>query len=247
MTSEQPDAAELSILFEDDDLIAVAKPSGLFVHRSDVDRSVDAALLQLVRDHSGSFVYPVHRLDRATSGVVVFAKSAAVAAAMGQLFSGRAVAKTYHALVRGHCPLNGEVNDPLIPARGRGKPSDHPHAVAQEAVTQFTTLDRFEIPQPSGRYATTRCSLVEVRPLTGRFHQIRRHFNYISHPVIGDTSHGDGRQNQFFRQQFEVTRLMLAAVKLQFAHPVNRQETVITAAPEESFQAVIQRLSAYRV
>ncbi|MEQ9409917.1 MAG: pseudouridine synthase [Fuerstiella sp.] len=246
MNDSAADADELPILYNDEWLVAVAKPSGLFVHRSNEDRSATSFVLQQIRDQLGHFVYPVHRLDRATSGIVVLAKMPEAASGMGLLFTERRVSKTYQALVRGFCDDHGSIRIPLVSSLGRGSPAGHPQAAPQDAETHYETRQRFELPLPSGRYPTTRCSLVEVRPVTGRYHQIRRHFNQISHPVLGDTSHGDSHQNRFYRNHLNLTRLMLAAVRLQFPHPVTGQTVLITCPPEVSFQAVIDRLQQFQ-
>lgn len=233
------------ILFEDEHLVAVAKPAGLFVHRSSADRTVELVLLQMVRDQIGLNLFTVHRLDRATSGLVVFAKSAAVAAAMGQLFADRRIQKTYQAVVRGFPDDQGQIQIPLVSARGRGKPEGHPHAAPQDALTKFETVQRFELPIASRHFPTTRCALVNVFPRTGRYHQIRRHFNYISHPVIGDTSHGDRRINRSVAEFCGLGRLMLAATRLQWIHPVTKQPLDLHCPPEPSFERAIRQLRLY--
>lgn len=245
MEPPESSATELQVLYVDDALIAVNKPTGMFVHRSAADRTETSFVLQLVRDKVGAFVYPVHRLDRATSGVVLLAKSSEVAAVLSQMFAERLVTKTYRALVRGHCEQTGVVDIPLISARGREKPEGHPFREAQDAVTEYRTLRQYDVPLVSDRYPTTRCSLLEVRPLTGRYHQIRRHFNYVSHPVIGDTSHGDTRQNRFFLAQFGCDRLMLAAVTVKFAHPVTGHPLHIHCPAGPAFDSVLQQLEPW--
>lgn len=232
----------LPVVYCDDHLIAVAKPSGMFVHRTDEDRSDTQVVLQLVREQMGSFVYSIHRLDRGTSGLVLLGLTAEAASRMNKLFADREVSKTYMALVRGHCPKTGLMDTPLVSSRGRGKPSDHPHAQPQTAETRFTSEEYFELPIPSQRYETTRSTLVQVNPLTGRFHQIRRHFNYESHPIIGDTSHGDSRQNTLYREHFGLDRLMLAAVQLRFVHPFTGESIRIECPPNESFSQLIETL-----
>lgn len=199
-----------------------------------------------LRDQLGQYVYPIHRLDRATSGVLLMALTAEAASAAGRAFSEHQVSKTYLTLTRGFCADEGQIDTPLVPARGRGLPKEHPHAVPQDAITKYRTIDRFELPVENSRYATTRASLVEVHPQTGRFHQIRRHFNYISHPVIGDTSHGDSRQNQIFRTHFGVTRLMLAAVNLSLEHPVEKSPLTISAPLPPSFRNVVELLTLHK-
>lgn len=235
----------LPILYRDDCLIAVAKPSGMFVHRTAEDRSDKRVVLQILRDQIEEYIYSIHRLDRATSGIVLLATTKDAAAAMGNAFAERTVSKTYMALVRGHCDEAGRINRPLVPSEGRDKPAGHPMAEPKEAETLFRTLQRFEIPINCGRYQTTRSSLIEVKPQTGRFHQIRRHMNYVSHPVIGDTTHGDSRHNVLYREHIGLERLMLAAVCLEFCHPFTGQTVTINCPPEASFSAVIDNLQSH--
>ncbi len=233
---------DIPILFQDDVLVAVEKPSGMFVHRSEADRSATEFVVQNVRDQLGSFVYPVHRLDRPTSGVLLLAKSSEAAAMFGQMFAERRIKKTYLALVRGHTNDSGILDRPLISSKGRDKPQGHPHTVPQEAETSYRTLETFEEPFASGQHSTTRCALIEACPRTGRYHQIRRHMNGIAHPIIGDSEHGDTRLNRLFQQHAGVTRLMLAAARVQFQHPVTKADVVIECVPAETFACVIQRL-----
>ncbi|APZ93498.1 pseudouridine synthase [Fuerstiella marisgermanici] len=237
----------LPVLFEDECLIAVDKPAGMFVHRSEADRNDTDVVVQRVREHTGHFVYPAHRLDRATSGIVLLAKSPDTAALVGALFAERRVRKVYRALIRGHCETSGRIDTALIAARGRDKPPGHPYREPQDAITEFQRLQTFEIPFCSDRYPTTRCSLVDVQPLTGRYHQIRRHFNYESHPVIGDTSHGDNRQNQFYRSRFGLNRLMLAAVRLEFEHPMTQRSVVVECEPAAEFQVLMEQLQPFQL
>lgn len=247
--NEMTDAGEMTeagspipILYEDDQLVAVAKPSGMFVHRSAADRSATEFVVQTVRDHLNCFVYPIHRLDRPTSGVLLLAKSSEAAAIYAAMFAERQVQKTYLALVRGHTQDSGKIDRPLVSDKGRGKPSTDPHAVPQEAETSYRTLEKFEARFASGRHDTTRCSLVEASPRTGRYHQIRRHLTGISHPVIGDADHGDTKFNRAFQQHAGVTRLMLAAVRVQFVHPISKEQIIIDCSPEHSFSRVIELL-----
>lgn len=245
-TDQLSQLVQLPVVYEDDCLIVIHKPTGMFVHRSAEDRSETNFVLQIVRDMVGGFVFPVHRLDRATSGILLLAKSREVAALLSQMFANRLVSKTYEALVRGHCGERGVIEVPMISARGRDKPKGHPFREPQEAVTTFERQERYDIPMMSDRYPTTRCSLISAQPLTGRYHQIRRHCNYISHPIIGDSSHGDSRQNRFYTANFNCQRMMLAAVKVRLQHPVADETLEIVCPPNESFTAVLNHLQQYR-
>jgi tRNA pseudouridine65 synthase len=219
----------LDVLFQDEHYVVVNKPSGLIVHRN---RHVkcDEAALQVVRDQlGGSFVYPVHRLDRGTSGTLVLALSSEAASRLCESFRENQVHKTYVAVVRGYLEEEGCIDYELANLEGQEK---------RPAVTRFRSLSTVELPLAVGRYNSARYSLVEVRPETGRYHQIRRHFHHIFHPVIGDATHGDGRHNRLFREQFGIHRLLLMAVGLTFRHPYTGVNVSIGMAPEEELVRV---------
>lgn len=216
----------LTILYRDDSYIAVDKPAGLQVHRSWISEENEQFLLQRLRDQIGQRVYTIHRLDRPTSGVIIFGLSSEAARAMCGVFEQRQVEKTYLAIVRGYTDCEGHIDYPL---------QEEPGKAAQDAVTDYRTLATVELPIPVGRYNTARYSLVEIKPLTGRSRQIRKHFHHIFHPLIGDTSHGEGRHNRLFRERFDVHRLLLHAWKLAFRHPLSGEEMVVTAPLPEAF------------
>lgn len=197
----------LAVLYQSSALVAVDKPSGLAVHRGHSRDTVHA--LQLVRDQLGAYLYPVHRLDRATSGVLLFALTADAARTLGDAFSRGAVKKRYLALVRGAPPEFVRVDHAL--SREDGKP-------AQPATTNIRTLARY------GRYA-----LVEATPETGRTHQIRRHLKHLSCPIIGDVRYGKGDHNRLFRARYGLHRLALHASSLTLADPATNDEVTIEA------------------
>ncbi|KDM90175.1 pseudouridine synthase [Photobacterium galatheae] len=233
---------ELEILYQDEYLVAVNKPSGMLVHRSWLDRHETRFVMQTLRDQlGGQHVFPLHRLDRPTSGVLLFALSSEMAAQMMPKFAGREVKKTYHAVVRGWVkeaavldyPLKEEL-DKLDDKRARQDKAP------QEAVTAYRPVAKVEMPIAVGRYATSRYTLVEMKPETGRKHQLRRHMHHLSHHIIGDVNHGDGRHNRMFREQFDCHRLMLHASALELIHPVTGQTLKIRAAVDETWQRVMQ-------
>lgn len=187
------------ILYRDDSLVAVAKPSGMAVHRGLSQERI--VLLTVVRDQIGRHVYPVHRLDRSTSGVVVFALDSGTARALQERFEGGAVVKRYIALVRGITPEAGVIDHPVPRA---------PDGPRVPAVTEYRRLGTFE-----------RYSLLEVLPRTGRLHQIRRHLKHVSHPLIGDVKYGKGEHNRLFRERFGLHRLALHALEIGFEHPAD--------------------------
>ena len=211
---------ELDILFEDDNLIAVNKPSGLLVHPSWIAPRGTPNLTSMLREYLQGTAYTIHRLDRPTSGVIVFGKNKETAQKMNQKFADREVQKTYLCMTRGYTP-EGDVIDYALKEK-LDKLADkmsNPDKPAQEAVSEYRRLGTVELPMAVGRYDVSRYSLVEVKPKTGRKHQIRRHMKHISHPLIGDTKHGDGRHNKAFRDHFDLDRLLLMAVELSFRHP----------------------------
>jgi tRNA pseudouridine65 synthase len=211
----------LEILYADDWLVAVNKPSGIHVHPTDLSPG-ERTCLEDLRDQLGRYVWPVHRLDRATSGVQVFALDQATMARMSEIFRDRAVHKIYWAVVRGYLPDEGRIEHPL---QNRSKTK------TREAETAFRCLARAEIPEPVGDFETARYSLAEANPLTGRRHQLRRHFRHIAHPIIGDTTYGDSRHNIFFRKHFHSHRLLLMAVSVTFRHPYTDDTLRLLAVP----------------
>ncbi len=203
---------ELPILYRDAFLLAVNKPSGLAVHRGAARDRIVA--LQIVRDLAGRQVHAVHRLDRATSGALLFAFDAATTRRLQEKFAAGEVEKRYLALVRGIPPQQGIIDHPVPRAPGGPR---------IPAVTEFRRLATFE------GYA-----LVEARPRTGRLHQIRRHFKHLSHPLIGDVRYGKGEHNRLFRERFGFHRLALHAVELAFDHPETGERVRIVApVPED--------------
>jgi tRNA pseudouridine65 synthase len=232
----------LQILYQDEYFIAINKPGGLLVHRSEVDRRETRFALQIVRDQIGQRVYPVHRLDKPTSGVLLFALRPESARKIMEHFQIKKILKTYTAVVRGYADKQGCIDYPL--QEELDKMTDRKaqrNKPAQAAVTQYRRLDSIELPLPVGRYTTTRYSLLSVTPHTGRKHQIRRHMKHIYHPIVGDTTYGDGRHNAFFRQQFGCHGLLLAATGLSLPHPYSGEQLSITALPEAGFMDIMDR------
>lgn len=222
----------LAILHHDAWLVAIAKPPGMAVHRSEQvhDR---APALQRLRDQIGQWVYPVHRLDRATSGVLLFALDPQTAAAMGARLHAREVDKRYLAVARGFTPLHATIERAL---------RETPEGPAQPAHTDLERLATVELPVPVGRYATARYSLVELRPRSGRAHQLRKHMAHLRHPIVGDVRHGDGRHNRLFREQLGIRRLLLHARRLAFEHPRTGRPLCIEAPLDDPLLRLLLRL-----
>lgn len=227
-------------LYRDDYLLAVHKPAGLLVHRSPIDRHETEFALQYARRlNGGGHVYPVHRLDRPTSGLLLFARDPETARLMGlQIMAGN-VAKTYLAVVRGWPSDQAVIDHPL-----KDEPEDRrrrgEEQTVREALTRYRTLARTELPVAVETYPTSRYALVELKPETGRKHQLRRHMKHINHPIIGDANHGRGRHNRYFAKRFGVGRLMLAATGLAFIHPRNGSPVCLEAPLEDSFTQVLE-------
>jgi tRNA pseudouridine65 synthase len=234
---------ELPILYQDDRIVAVNKPSGLLVHRSEIDRHETENAMRTLRDQLGRWVYPVHRLDKATSGVLLFALDQATARCMTQSFAGKTVIKSYLAVVRGYAREAESIDHPLreCPDRMTDRQADLDKP-AQEAVTSYKRLATVELPHPGGRHATARFSLVLATPGHGRKHQIRRHMKHVFHPVIGDTTYGDGRQNRYFRENYDCRRLLLHAWEIRFPHPLSAQQLCIRAPLDDDLGSLFAAL-----
>lgn len=234
----------LDILYQDEYLVAVNKPAGLFVHRSYMDKDEIYFALQLVRDQIGQYVYPVHRLDRPTSGVLLFALSTEIARLMGQKFTNKTIQKTYYALTRGHLLGNDTIDYPLKEKLDKlGDKNVSRDKEPQQAQTAYQSLFTASLPVPLGKFDTVRYSLIKLEPSTGRRHQVRRHLAHLRHPVIGDINYGDNKQNPFFTEYFGFKRLMLLAKKLDFVHPVTNEQMGIEVKFDQQWLDVFDKLS----
>ncbi|MFC0323909.1 tRNA pseudouridine(65) synthase TruC [Gallibacterium melopsittaci] len=226
----------LEILYQDEFLIAVNKPAGMLVHRSWLDKHETEFVMQTLRDQIEQYVFPIHRLDRPTSGVLLFALSSEVAAQVCWQFENKLVEKHYLAVVRGYLTGSDRIDYPLKPKLDKiaDKFTD-PNKTAQPAISDYQSLATIELPIAVGRYATARYSLVRLTPHTGRKHQLRRHLKHIFHPIIGDTQYGDLHQNRAFAEYFSINRLMLHSEILRLLHPVTQQRLEIFASLDKNF------------
>jgi tRNA pseudouridine65 synthase len=215
------------ILYEDEHLVAINKPPGILVHRSRLSED-KVFVLQLLRDQIGQRLFPAHRLDRGTSGVLLFGKSAEAASSLGIQFMDKSLEKKYTAIIRGYVPEQDTIDYPLADEEsGKG---------FVPAVTHYKRLQQITRDMAIGlRYPTARFSLVEIEPETGRRHQIRKHFAHLRHPVIGDPRHGDVKHNKYFREQFGITRLLLHARQLSIRHPVTGEALTLDAGLDTEF------------
>jgi tRNA pseudouridine65 synthase len=229
----------LTEIYRDRWLLVVHKPAGLLVHRSPIDRHETEFALQYARAlNGGEHVYPVHRLDRPTSGVLVFARDPQTASSLGKTMMAGAVHKTYLAMVRGWTPEQGVIDHPLREEPEDRRRKGEPQPV-REACTRYRRLATTEIPVAIEGHPSSRYSLIALYPETGRKHQLRRHMKHISHPIIGDANHGRGRHNRYFAERFGHGRLMLAAIGMKFLHPVTGVPLQLKAEPEASFLQVL--------
>ncbi len=232
----------LSILYQDNSLVVINKPAGLLVHRSKIDRDERQFAVQLLRDQIGQHVFPIHRLDKPTSGILVFALNAEIAKQMMTVFINNEVEKSYLAIVRGYIEEKAVIDYPLKEQLDKMTDSKaRQDKAAQSAITNHQRLAKIELPYPVGRYQTARYSLVKLTPKTGRKHQLRRHMKHIFHPIVGDTTHGDGKQNQFFRSQFNCWQLLLTATEMRFPHPLTGQSLTLQCPLSGDFKKLVNQ------
>ena len=242
------DALHLPVLYQDEHIIAIEKPPGLLVHRSPIDRHETVFAVQTLRDQIGQHVYPAHRLDRPTSGVLVFSFSSEIAAKLGQQMMDKQVVKTYHAIVRGFVHHTGYI-DYALKYRYDKIADKHkrPQQPPQPASTMYQSVAKFEVPEPVGKYQSARYSLVKLSPSTGRKHQLRRHMVHIRHPIIGDTTHGDGKQNKFAKQHFNFNNLALSCTQMGFSHPITGKWVTINSQMHGEMRLWLEKLAPFCV
>ena len=219
----------LEIIYQDEFLVAINKPHGLLVHRTKIATEREVFALQLLRNQLGQRVYPVHRIDRKTSGVLLFALDEENNSKTTALFRDQQIEKTYWAIVRGFTEAEGTIDYALRKESGQ----------LQESVTHYKTLAQTEIPVPLGKFNTSRYSLVEVKPETGRMHQIRKHLAHIHHPIIADRPHGCNKQNRLFKEKWIMDSMLLHAKALEFKHPINSEVVHIEAKISSEFERTL--------
>lgn len=223
----------LDILYRDDHLAVVDKPAGLMVHDSALARGETDFAADRLRAQFGKPVFLVHRLDRATSGCLLLAFDRDTASLLGKTVMSRGFDKDYLAVCRGWPEENFVVDHPLD--GGPGKPTK------KQAVTRFERLATAELELPSAGFPTSRYALLRASPETGRFRQIRRHLKHLSHHLIGDTSHGDGRHNRAFRM-LGVHRMLLHAQRLSFTHPWTLAKIAAAAPLDAEFDLALRKM-----
>lgn len=227
----------LEILYQDEYLVAINKPHGLLVHRSPIAADASEFAIQLLRDQLGQKVFPVHRLDRKTSGILLFALDENINVVMQRSFMNKVIEKKYLALVRGFTLQEGTIDYALTTDDGK----------VQDAITHYKTIKQFEISVPHGKHLTSRYSLVEINPETGRMHQIRKHLAHIFNPIIGDRPHGCNKQNKLFLETWNMNTMLLHAAELEFIHPVTKQKIVIQAEISSEFHRTLSLLEKLKL
>ena len=236
MTSESqeyaPFSSVLEILYQDEHFVAINKPHGLLVHRSKLASNTNEFAVQLLRDQLNKHVHPAHRLDRKTSGVLLFALEKSSLSAIRELFEKEEIKKCYWAILRGFTKSEETIDYALTNDKGK----------IQDALTSYMTLDHTEINVPFGKHPTSRYSWVEAFPKTGRMHQLRKHFAHIFHPIIGDRPHGCNKQNKLFLEKWDMGTMLLHARELKFFHPYLQKEITITAEPQAEFVRMVKAL-----
>lgn len=221
----------IDIQYSDDYLIILYKASNLLVHHSYYARNIEEESLTELLRNQGIEAYPVHRLDRKTSGLILFAKKKEYVAVFQQLFEENQIKKKYLALVRGFVDESGMIDTPVKNDRGNYK----------EAETHFKCLKHIELPIPVEPYETARYSLVEFTPKTGRMHQLRIHANKMAHPIIGDPKYGNRHHNHMFIEKFGINNLFLHAKSLAFIHPFTKEKIFLETQVPEFWNSLIMQ------
>lgn len=223
----------LEVLYRDESLIAINKPHGLLVHRTKMATDATEFALQLLRDMIDQPVYPAHRLDRKTSGVLLFALNEGMNRELQMKFQEKEITKVYWSIVRGYTDDEGTIDYALTNESGK----------VQKSITRYKTLSRTELNVPFGKHETSRYSFIEVKPETGRMHQIRKHMAHIFHPIIADRTHGCNKQNRLFKEKWKMETMLLHARQLSFIHPETNEKLSITADLQSEFKRMMKLMS----
>lgn len=227
----------LEILYEDEWLVAINKPHNLLVHRTQISEEKEHFALQILKEQLGIWLTPCHRLDRKTSGILLFAKNKEAGKLAMKMFENHEFEKEYITLVRGFIADEGEIDKPLAKENG----------TLQNAFTRFKRLQSFEIPIEVSRYPTSRYSLVQVMPTTGRMHQIRRHMASLRHYVIGDKVHGERHHNKMFEEKLGLNTMLLHANLLRFKHPITQENIELEADMQAEFIQILSTLEKMKL
>ncbi len=233
---------QIQILYQDEHYVAINKPAGLLVHPSLIDRHEKRTAVGLLQEQLQTKALIIHRLDKPTSGILLFALHQEAARKGMEAFARSDMKKVYLAVVRGYTENSGTVKTNLPPVPDKLLDSKHKQEKkAKSAITRFRKLAQFELPVFISRHPQSRYSLLEVHPQTGRMHQIRRHLKHLRHPIVGDTKYGDHKHNRYFREALECDQLLLSAVELNFFHPYKQTHINLTASLNKTYLSVIER------
>jgi len=224
--------SNLEILYQDEHIIAVNKPHGMLVHKSRIAKDETVFVLQTLKNQINKWVIPANRLDRQTGGVLLFSLNENTDKLLKKMFAENKISKTYLCLVRGFPPISGTINHDLMKENGN----------IQNATTEFETILNFELPIEVSRYPQSRYSIVKAHPITGRFHQIRRHFAKERYYIIGDKPHGECKQNKMYEQRFELNTMLLHCYELIFEHPISNEKLKIRAKLQAPFTSTIKKI-----
>ncbi|MDR6239843.1 pseudouridine synthase [Aureibacter tunicatorum] len=226
----------LEILHYDEHLIAINKPKGMLVHRSPLARQEKIFAMQTLRDQVGHHVFPLHRIDRPTSGVLLFGTNKESATALQKSFEDKKVTKKYLALVRGFIDDVITINHPI---------NNEYDETLRDAISQVKPLYQTEVNICTNpNFPTSRYTLAEAEPITGRTHQLRKHFAHIRHYIIGDKKHGDNKQNKAFMKHYNMNDLLLHSYHTIIPHPFNQEEKISIKAPlPKHFSEILQKIN----
>lgn len=220
-TSTQPTINAIEIIYEDNLLVVVNKPNNFLIHQSHYARNItEITLLETLQQQLGFPLFPVHRLDRKTSGILLLLKDKSFVAQFQALFTNNTIQKTYYAIVRGFSPATGKIDSPV---------KNDDTGVYKDALTNYNTINNIELDIPVHPYEKSRYSLMELLPKTGRMHQLRKHLNKINHPIVGDYKYGDRFHNRMYETKFNCQYLFLHARQIEFEHPLSHQKMIFTA------------------
>ena len=234
-TSTQPTIETIEIVYEDDYIIAVNKPNNFLIHQSHYARNItEITLLEFLQQQIGYPVYPLHRLDRKTSGILILLKDKQHVNQFQELFTNNSITKTYYAISRGFPPLSGKIDSPV---------KNDDTGVYKDALTNYETVNTIALEISVGPYPTSRYSLIKLMPQTGRMHQLRKHLNKISHPIVGDYKYGDRFHNRMFETEFNCIHLFLHAYSIAFEHPITKQQINLTADFPSDWQLLFKKFN----
>ncbi|MFT7372105.1 MAG: tRNA pseudouridine65 synthase [Oleiphilaceae bacterium] len=242
----EPRQETLEIVYQDEHLVAIQKPAGLLVHKSPIDRHETRYAMKILRNQLDQWVYPVHRLDKPTSGLLLFTLDKDTARHVSQQFEQQLISKEYLAVVRGFAPPAGIIDYALNEiAVFKHLEKNVEQKDAKASLTHYQTLKQYILPYSDGHFESCRYSLVKLFPKTGRKHQLRRHLKHISHPIIGDVKHGRGEHNKLYKVHMNSHRLLLAAETMTLTHPVTNERLHIECPLEDNFKQLLARLAPF--